>query len=78
MLSIKSNEPYSSGPKKSLSLEIIINPHTILNNFSKISDSIPFYMCVGNHDYGNCNEGYEFIKHQIDYLESYLMSHCYH
>ena len=35
--------------------------------YSNIPDSIPFYMCVGNHDYGNCEKGYEFIQHQIDY-----------
>jgi len=37
------------------------------NPYSKIPDSIPFYMCIGNHDYGNCDQGYQFIQHQINY-----------
>tara|TARA_B100001094_G_C18139515_1_gene777030 strand:+ start:775 stop:1617 length:843 start_codon:yes stop_codon:yes gene_type:complete len=35
--------------------------------YSNISNKIPFYMCLGNHDYGNCYKGNKFAKHQINY-----------
>ena len=35
--------------------------------YSTISDTIPFYMCLGNHDYGNSETGLNLVQHQIDY-----------
>jgi tartrate-resistant acid phosphatase type 5 len=35
--------------------------------YSNISDNIPFYMCLGNHDYGNSETHLNDVQHQIDY-----------
>lgn len=35
--------------------------------YSTISNTIPFYMCLGNHDYGNSETGSNLVQHQIDY-----------
>jgi len=37
--------------------------------YQHISDKIPFYMCLGNHDYGNCEQGYKNAIHQINYSQ---------
>jgi tartrate-resistant acid phosphatase type 5 len=37
--------------------------------YSQISNKVPFYMCLGNHDYGNSDTGNKDAIHQVNYSQ---------
>jgi tartrate-resistant acid phosphatase type 5 len=37
--------------------------------YSNISDDVPFYMCLGNHDYRNYDDDPNCVQYQIDYSD---------